>query len=183
MFNSRFFEAVEGISPSARGELEITDTIQKLIDIGADVRAEVVTDSWIDTGKMTDLLAANHIVLEDIQSRDDGAEVEGSTLRGRVILERGARVINSVIQGPAVIGEETEIIDSYVGPYTSIYHHCLIRNTEIEASVVLERSRIEGPGSRIHESLIGRDVEVTGNSDKPRAYRLVLGDHSRIRAP
>jgi glucose-1-phosphate thymidylyltransferase len=183
MFNSRFFEAVEAVSPSARGELEITDTIQKLIDLGADVRAEVVHDSWIDTGKMTDLLAANRIVLEDIVGRDDGAEVEDSNLRGRVILERGARVINSVIQGPAVIGEETEIVDSYVGPYTSIYHHCLIRKTEIEASVVLERSRIEGPGSRIHESLIGRDVEVTGNSDKPRAYRLVLGDHSRVQAP
>jgi len=183
MFNARFFDAVEEIAPSPRGELEITDTIQKLIDLGADVRAEVVHDSWIDTGKMTDLLAANHIVLEDILSRDDGAFVEASTLRGRVVLQRGARVINSVVQGPAIIGEDTEILDSYVGPYTSIYHHCLLNKTEIESSVVLERSRIDAPGTRIHESLIGRDVEVTGNSEKPRAYRLVLGDHSRVQAP
>jgi glucose-1-phosphate thymidylyltransferase len=183
MFNNRFFEAVEQVKPSARGELEITDTIQKLIDMGADVRAEVVHDSWIDTGKMTDLLAANHIVLEDITSRDDGAFVDGSTLRGRVVLQKGARVINSVVHGPAIIGEETDIIDSYVGPYTSIYHHCHLLNTEIEASVVLERARIDGPGSRIHESLIGRDVEVSGSSEKPRAYRLVLGDHSRVQAP
>jgi glucose-1-phosphate thymidylyltransferase len=183
MFGPRFFEAVEQVQPSARGELEITDTIQKLIDLKADVRAEVVHDSWIDTGKMTDMLAANRIVLEDIVARDDGATVEGSTIVGRVALERGARVINSVIHGPAIIGEDTEVIESYVGPYTSIYHHSLLRNTEIEASVVLERSRIDGPGSRIHESLIGRDVEVSGSSEKPRAYRLVLGDHSRVQAP
>ncbi len=183
MFNRRFFEAVGQIRPSARGELEITDAIQKLIDFGADVRAEVVHDSWIDTGRMLDLLAANRIVLEDIEARDDGARLEGSTIRGRVVLEKGARVTNSVIHGPAIIGEETEITDTYVGPYTSIYHHCVLRNTEIEASVVLERSRIESPGSRIHESLIGRDVEVAGNSEKPRAYRLTLGDHSRVQVP
>ena len=184
MFNKRFFEAVEQVAPSARGELEITDTIQKLIDLGADVRAEIVRDSWIDTGKMGDLLAANRIVLEDIQSRqEEGAVVEGSTLNGRVVLERGARVLNSVIDGPAIIGVETAVIDSYVGPYTSIYHHCLLRNTEIECSVVLENSTIEGLGQRIHESLIGRDVELRGDSQKPQAYRLVLGDHSKVRVP
>ena len=184
MFNKRFFEAVEQVAPSARGELEITDTIQKLIDLGADVRAEIVRDSWIDTGKMGDLLAANRIVLEDIQARqEEGAVVEGSTLNGRVVLERGARVLNSVIDGPAIIGVETAVIDSYVGPYTSIYHHCLLRNTEIECSVVLENSTVEGLGQRIHESLIGRDVELRGDSQKPQAYRLVLGDHSKVRVP
>jgi len=184
MFNKRFFEAVEQVAPSARGELEITDTIQKLIDLGADVRAEIVRDSWIDTGKMGDLLAANRIVLEDIQARqEEGAVVEGSTLNGRVVLERGARVLNSVIDGPAIIGVETAVIDSYVGPYTSIYHHCLLRNTEIECSVVLENSTVEGLGQRIHESLIGRNVELRGDSQKPQAYRLVLGDHSKVRVP
>ena len=183
MFNSRFFEAVSQIKPSARGELEITDTIQKLIDLGADVRAEVVHDHWIDTGKFDDLLAANRLVLEDIEPDAEGAKVEGSTLHGRVVLQPGARVVNSVIHGPAIIGENTEVVDSYIGPYTSIYHDCHLRNTEIECSVVLERSRIESPGSRIHESLIGRDVEFSGEATKPRAFRLVLGDNSKVRVP
>ncbi len=184
MFNHRFFEAVEQVTPSARGELEITDTIQKLIDIGADVRAEVVHDSWIDTGKVVDILGANRIVLEDITPRrEDGAVVEHSTVSGRVVLERGARVVNSVIHGPAIIGEDTEVVDSYVGPYTSIYHHCRVLHTEIECSVVLENSVIDGLGKRIHESLIGRDVELRGDSQKPSAYRLVLGDHSRVSVP
>lgn len=183
MFNKRFFEAVEDVRPSARGELEITDTLQRLIDIGADVRAEVVRDSWIDTGKMGDLLTANRIVLEDITGFSDDALIENSKLSGRVVLQKGARVINSVIHGPAIIGEDTEVIDSYVGPYTSIYHHCRLEDTEIEASVVLERSTILNPGNRIHESLIGRDVFVSGDSHKPRALRLTLGDHSQIQVP
>ncbi len=183
MFNTRFFDAVEQVKPSGRGELEITDTIQKLIDVGADVRAEIVRDSWIDTGKMDDLLAANRIVLEDIQASADGATVEGSTINGRVVLQAGARVVNSVIHGPAIIGEDTQVIDSYVGPYTSIYHHCLIRDTEIECSVVLENSVIEGLGSRIHESLIGRNVELKRDGQKPQAYKLALGDFSKVRAP
>ena len=183
MFGPRFFNAVEEVKPSARGELEITDTIQHMIDLGDEVRAEVVRDSWIDTGKMGDLLAANRIVLEDMPSRSIGATVEGSTLSGRVVLEPGVRVINSTIHGPAIVGEDTEVIDSYIGPYTSIYHHCRLMETEIEASVVLERSVIENPGSRIHESLIGRDVIVRGASLKPRALRLVLGDHSTVQVP
>ncbi|HEY7270707.1 MAG TPA: glucose-1-phosphate thymidylyltransferase [Dehalococcoidia bacterium] len=183
MFNDRFFEAVEQITPSARGELEITDTIQRLIESAADVRAEVVHDRWIDTGKFDDLLAANRLVLDDIEACEVGATVEDSTLRGRVFLQPGARVVGSTIHGPAVIGENTEVIDSYVGPYTSIYHDCYIHSTEIEASVVLERSRIDNPGQRIHESLIGRDVELAGDASKPRAYRLILGDHSKVRVP
>ena len=183
MFGPRFFEAVEQVVPSARGELEITDTIQRLIDLKADVQAKIVRESWIDTGKMGDLLAANRIVLEDLDACTDGATVEASNISGRVVLQPGARVVNSVIHGPAIIGEETEVIDSYVGPYTSIYHHCRLFETEIEASVVLERSIIESPGDRIHESLIGRDVSVRGNSQKPKALRLVLGDHSTLQVP
>jgi glucose-1-phosphate thymidylyltransferase len=183
MFNRRFWDAVEQIKPSARGELEITDAIQKLIDMGADVRAEIVRDNWIDTGKVTDLLTANRIVLEDLSPRQEDAVVENSTINGKVVLETGARVSNSVIHGPAIIGEDTEISDSYVGPYTSIYHHCRIDRTEIECSVVLENSRIDGIGQRIHESLIGRNVELCGDSRKPQAYRLTLGDFSKVQVP
>ncbi|HLF78789.1 MAG TPA: glucose-1-phosphate thymidylyltransferase [Dehalococcoidia bacterium] len=184
MFGPRFFEAVEQVTPSARGELEITDTIQKLIDIGAHVRAEVVRDSWIDTGKMVDLLTANRICLDDVEPCTEGAEVDASSrISGRVVLQPGARIINSIIHGPVIIGENTEVIDSYVGPYTSIYHDCRLISTEIEASVVLERCSIDHPGARIHESLIGRDVSVSGASEKPRALRLTLGDHSRVQVP
>jgi glucose-1-phosphate thymidylyltransferase len=183
MFGPRFFEAVDQVRPSDRGELEITDTVQKLIDLGADVRAVVVRDSWIDTGKMVDLLAANRIVLEDLKACTDGASIEGGSITGRVVVQPGARIVNSVIHGPAIIGEDTEVIDSYVGPYTSIYHHCRLIDTEIEASVVLERCVIDNPGARIHESLIGRDVSLSGASEKPKAFRLVLGDHSRVQVP
>ena len=183
MFNKRFFEAVEQIQPSARGELEITDTIQKLLDTGADVRAEIVRDAWIDTGRLVDLQAANRIVLDDMEPTLDGAQIEGSKINGRVVVEAGARVVNSVIDGPAIIGENTEIVDSYIGPYTSIYHDCRIVETEIEASVVLERSVIERPGQRIFESMIGRDVVLGASNAKPQAMRLVLGDHSRIHVP
>ena len=183
MFNRRFFEAVDQIQPSARGELEITDTIQQLIDLGADVRAELVYDRWIDTGKMVDLLAANRIVLEDLVPATAGATIEDSQLTGRVVIQPGARIVNSIIHGPAIVGEDTEVIDSFVGPYTSIYHHCRVTGTEIEASVVLERSVIDRPNNRIYESLIGRDVVVNGDDGKPKALRLVLGDHSRIQVP
>jgi glucose-1-phosphate thymidylyltransferase len=184
MFNKRFFEAVEQIVPSARGELEITDTIQKLLDTGAEVRAEIVRDSWIDTGRLVDLQAANRIVLDDMEPTQDGAEVdEGSKITGRVVVQAGAKVVNSVIDGPAIIGENTEVIDSYVGPYTSIYHDCRIIETEIASSVVLERSTIERPGTRIYESMIGRDVSIGAGNARPQALRLVLGDHSRIQVP
>jgi len=183
MFNKRFFEAVELIKPSARGELEITDTIQKLVDMGADVRAEIVRDDWIDTGKMSDILEANHLVLEDIKGDLSRGTVEDSKIEGRVVLEPGARIVNSVVRGPAIIGQGTEVIDSYVGPYTSIYYGCRIVDTEIEASVVLERTTIENPGTGIHASLIGRDVIVSGHKERPRSLRSVLGDHSRVYLP
>jgi glucose-1-phosphate thymidylyltransferase len=184
MFNKKFFEAVEQITPSARGELEITDTIQRLLDTGAQVRAETVRESWIDTGRLVDLQIANRIVLDDLEPSSDGADVdESSKLTGRVVIQSGARVVNSVINGPAIIGENTEVIDSYIGPYTSIYHDCRIVETEIEASVVLERSSIVRPGTRIYESMIGRDVTIGAGGERPLALRLVLGDHSRVAMP
>jgi glucose-1-phosphate thymidylyltransferase len=183
MFGPRFFEAVANVSPSRRGELEITDTVQQLIDSGADVRAAIVHDSWVDTGRMADLLAANRVVLDDLQPNSDGATVEDSQVSGRVVLQAGARVVNSVVRGPAIIGEDTQVIDSYVGPYTSIYHHCRIEDTEIEASIVLERAVIQRPGRRISESLIGRDVTVGRGGSKPEAFRFVLGDHSQVQVP
>jgi glucose-1-phosphate thymidylyltransferase len=193
MFDSPVFEAVEAIRPSARGELEITDTIQYLIDHGYGVRAEVVEDCWIDTGKMDDLLAANRAILETLAPRSAGSVDAASRLEGAVVLEEGCRVEGSVIEGPAIIGERTRIINSRVGPFTSVYHDSLVRDSHLEGSVVLENTVIEGLGAPVRDSLIGRNVELRGGGPpagraggraaEGGCYCLVLGDYSRIRVP
>jgi glucose-1-phosphate thymidylyltransferase len=184
MFRSRVWDAIASIRPSPRGELEITDTIQWLLDNGSKVGAEVVDGEWIDTGKHDDLLAANRIVLEMLRHDDiRGTVDEASKLHGRVVLQAGCTIVNSVISGPAIIGERTAIENSYIGPFTSIDHDCQIVESEIAGSVVLENTKIKHLGHRIEQSLIGRDVELIGDDRKPRGYQLVLGDFSRVRVP
>ena len=173
MFDSPVFEAVEAIRPSARGELEITDTIQYLIDHGYGVRAEMVEGCWIDTGKMDDLLAANRAILETMAPRSAGSVDAGSRLEGAVVLEEGCRVEGSVIEGPAIIGERARIINSRVGPFTSIYHDSLVRDSHLEGSVVLENTVIEGLGAPVRDSLIGRNVELRGGGRAGAGGRLL----------
>jgi glucose-1-phosphate thymidylyltransferase len=132
---------------------------------------------------MADMLAANRVFLDDIEPDSAGAVIENSQLIGRVVIERDARIVNSVIRGPATIGQRTEISDSYVGPYTSIYHDCQLMGTTIENSIVLERCLLDNPGTPIHDSMIGRDVIVRNDGQEPRAMRLVLGDHSQVYVP
>jgi glucose-1-phosphate thymidylyltransferase len=182
-FDSSVFNAIERIRPSPRGELEITDTIQRLIDDGLDVQAQVITGRWIDTGKHDDLLEANHIILEQIEPAVLGSCDDSSKLQGRVVIQEGADVINSHIHGPAIIGERTRLINSYVGPFTSIYHDCVITDTEISGSVVLEHTTIEGIEHRIEHSLIGRNVQLRRHPRPSSTYRLILGDYSNIQAP
>ncbi len=180
MFDHHVFEAVDNIKPSARGELEITDTIQYLIDGGFYVHPHTIQGCWIDTGKMEDILEANRLVLEVLDGRIEGLVDAESQVGGRVVIEAGAEVRRSVIRGPVIIGERTRVINSYVGPFTSIYHDCLVDNCEIEQSIVMENCRLVDVGHRIVDSLIGRNVEVTRSQVKPLAHKLVLGDHSRI---
>ncbi|MEX0786769.1 MAG: glucose-1-phosphate thymidylyltransferase [Dehalococcoidia bacterium] len=182
-FDSNVFGALERIKPSARGELEITDTIQRLVDDGLDVHAEVISGRWIDTGKHDDLLEANHLILEDLQPDLQGSYDDASKIQGRVVLQEGSEVVNSRIQGPAIVGERTRIVNSYVGPFTSIYHDCLIADTEISGSVVLEGTRIEQVSHRIEHSLIGRNVELRGHERRPHGYTLILGDFSKLHMP
>ncbi len=181
MFDHHVFEAVEAIRPSWRGELEITDAIQWLIDAGYRVYPYIHRGWWIDTGKPIDMLEANNRVLEELEPRVEGIVSADSLIKGRVIIERGAQIVNSVIRGPAIIGEETRVINAYIGPYTSIYHHCLIENCEIEHCIVLEHTRILNVPHRIEDSLIGRNVEITRAEARPRAYKLTLGDNSQVR--
>ncbi len=183
MFDHHVFEAVERIKPSARGELEITDTIQYLIDSEFDVQAEVLDRRWIDTGKMDDILDANRMVLQSLTPANDGQVDERTRVYEPVILEKGARVVNSVLRGPLVIGEDTEVVDSYVGPFTSISHHCRLKGVRVGSSIVLEHTTMENTHWPIERSLIGRFVTLRGGHAVGGSYSLTLGDHSQIEMP
>jgi glucose-1-phosphate thymidylyltransferase len=179
MFRPSVFEAVNHIQPSARGELEITDTIQYLVDKGLNVRAHKLTDAWVDTGRIGDMLEANRLVLDVMNAKNEGV-VENSTIEGRVILEAGARVVNSKIRGPAIIGKNTRVENAFVGPYTSIHRDCVVRDCEIEHSIVLENSHLEDLHTRIADSLIGRNVQITRAEGHTKTIRLMLGDFSQV---
>ena len=179
LFTPVIHEAVAGITPSARGELEITDAIQWLIEHHHAVRHEVLTGWWLDTGKKDPLLESNRRVLETIEARIDGKVDDASRVDGRVIVEEGAEIIGSHVRGPVIIGARTRIVDSYLGPFTAVSSDCEITDSELEHSVVLEHSRIIGV-PRLMDSLLGRHVEVTRSGLRPAATRLMLGDHCTI---
>jgi glucose-1-phosphate thymidylyltransferase len=182
MFRSSIHKAVRAIEPSARGELEITDAIEWLIQSGCDVQSHMVTGYWKDTGRLQDMLECNRQVLESIEPSNDGFVDEHSNLVGRVVVEEGARIIRSTVRGPAIIGPGTEVVDSYIGPFTSVYHGCKITNTELEHSIILEDCIITGV-SRIEDSLLGKSVTVGVSDQQPRAHRLMLGDNSLVTLP
>ena len=179
LFDGHVHEAVRAIEPSWRGELEITDAIQWLIDHGHRVNHEVLDGWWIDTGKKDPLLQCNRLVLETLEGRVEGTVDATSRIEGRVVVEPGAEVIHSRILGPAIIGTGARVERSYIGPFSSIAPDCEVVDSELEHSVVLTRSRIVDV-PRITDSLIGRDVEVTRSDRRPRALRLMLGDHSVV---
>jgi glucose-1-phosphate thymidylyltransferase len=180
MFDETIWQAVEAIRPSWRGELEITDAIQWLIEHQHHVYPYVHDGWWIDTGKKDDMLEANRLVLEEMQPGVQGYVDRDSQLIGKVIVEAGAEIINSTIRGPVIIGEHCRIINAYVGPFTSIYHHTIVENSEVEHSIILEHSTLRDLPYRLEDSLIGRNVEITRSPLKPKAYRLMLGDNSTV---
>jgi glucose-1-phosphate thymidylyltransferase len=183
MLDSNVFEIIERQRPSERGELEITDALQGLIDGGRRVEAEVLDRYWIDTGKMDDILNANRIVLGTLSSRVEGDVDEKSHVEGAVVLEPGARVSNSKLRGPLIIGRDTQVTDSEIGPGTSIDHDCVIRGCRIEDSIVMGNTRLESIQWPVVQSLIGRHVDLRGAHAHEGGYRLTLGDHSRIELP
>jgi glucose-1-phosphate thymidylyltransferase len=180
MLDHNFFSAAEGLTPSARGELEITDALTRLLEMGCDVRPQMVERYWIDTGKHIDMLDANRLVLDALEGRIDGVVDRESRLDGRVVLEKGAQITRSVVRGPAIIGAGATITDAYIGPYTAVGEGCVVTSSEIEHSIVLENSVIEDIATRIEDSLIGRNVRVTRTTTKPRAHKLLLGDNSNV---
>jgi glucose-1-phosphate thymidylyltransferase len=182
IYDHHIFEAVHNIHPSARGELEISDAHQYLIDHGYEVGYSEITGWWKDTGKPEDLLEANRLILDRIlQPTDNEGKVDSSSdIAGKVILEKGAQIIRSQIRGPVIIGENTVVENSYIGPFTSIHHGCEIRNSEVEYSIVLENCRIIDVHTRIERSLLGREVEIVKCSSKPLTQKFIVGDQSRI---
>lgn len=179
LFTQAIHEAVSSLKPSWRGELEITEAIQWLLDNGRTVNSTTITGYWKDTGNVTDMLEVNRLVLEGIELRLDGTVSDDSEIIGRVVVEAGAQVKNSRIVGPAIIGAGSTVTGSYIGPFTAIDEGCLVDDSEIEYSIVLSRASIRGV-RRIEASLIGHDAEVTPAPRVPRAHRLVLGDHSKV---
>lgn len=180
IYDHHIFEAVNSIKPSQRGELEISDAHQYLIDHGYRIGFSEITGWWKDTGKPIDLLEANRLVLEHLQPRVEGEVDKASYTTGNVIIEKNARIKNSHIRGPVIIGQNSVIENSYIGPFTSIYNNCYIRNSEIEFSIILNDCQILDIGVRIESSLLGSDVHLTKSSPKPAAHRFIIGDQSRV---
>jgi glucose-1-phosphate thymidylyltransferase len=179
MFTPAIHEAAEAIEPSGRGELEITDAIQHLVDRGLRVEPHVVRGWWKDTGRLDDMLEANRLILDNLETRVEGDLVE-SQADGRVVIEPGARLERSTVRGPAVIGAGARLVDAYVGPYTAVGEACVIRNAEVEHSILLAGSSVEDLNGRMESSLLGRNVAVRRDGRSPRAYRFMVGDNSEI---
>ena len=179
LFDKTIHDAVRAIKPSARGELEITDAIQWLVDEGFRVRQEILSGWWIDTGKLTPLLEANRLLLEKIETRVDGEVDATSVLDGRVVVEAGARIVNSTLRGPLVIGRGTLIENSFIGPFSAVGASCEVCHSEVEHSVIMEGSKVLDI-KRLEDSLIGKETVISRTQIRPRALRLMIGDHCQV---
>lgn len=179
LFTALIHDAARAIEPSARGELEITDAIQKLVDDGRRVDPHVVQGWWKDTGRLDDMLEANRLILDTIERRIDGT-LTGSTVDGRVVIEAGAVLERSSVRGPAIIGKGARIVDAYVGPYSAIGDRCTIERAEVEHAIMLEGSSVRDLDARMESSLLGREVTIARSLGQPRAYRFLVGDRSDI---
>ncbi len=183
MFDHNILDSARRIRPSARGELEITDAIQDLIDRGLAVHPHLVRGWWKDTGKPEDILEANRIVLETMEPRQGRVSLERSSVEGRVVLGEGVVLRDALVRGPVVIGDGVVIEHAFVGPYTAIGDGCHLAQCEIENSILMEGSEIRDLELRIDGALVGRNARITRRDHKPRAYRFVLGDNSEVAIP
>jgi len=179
LFTAKVFDSVRAISPSARGELEITDAIQDMVDRGLHVEPHIVTGWWKDTGKLEDMLEANRLILSTLE-RDVRGDAIDSSIEGPVVVGEGSRLERCTVRGPVAIGERCRLSDAFIGPYTSISHGVVVERAEIEHSIVLENSRISGLNARMCDSLIGKDVTISHADGRPAAYRFMVGDSSSI---
>jgi glucose-1-phosphate thymidylyltransferase len=181
LFGPSIFEAARGLKPSWRGELEITEAIDALIDSGKPVESRVVEGWWKDTGQLADMLEANRLVLEELVTEIEGEVDEASKIEGRVVIGPGATLKRSVIRGPAVIGPGACVEDAYIGPYTSIGEDVRVCRSEVENSIILSGSVVEDLGTRMEASLLGKEVKLTRSEGMPKTLRLLVGDKSEIK--
>jgi glucose-1-phosphate thymidylyltransferase len=179
MFTPLIHTAARSIEPSPRGELEITDAIQWLVDNDHAVESHVVRGWWKDTGRLADMLEANRLILETIERRVEGTLTD-SQVDGRVIVEAGAILERATVRGPAVIGKDAVVRDAYIGPYTAIGDSCVVESAEVEHSILLEGSSVVGLDGRMESSLLGKDVRIARDKRQPKAYRFMVGDNSEI---
>ncbi len=179
MFTAHIHAAARAISPSGRGELEITDAIQQLVDAGMRVEPHIVRGWWKDTGRLSDLLEANRLILDDLIGRIEG-ELIDSRADGRVVIEAGARLERTTVRGPAIVGAGAQLSDCYIGPYTAIGERCTISGAEVEHSSLLAGCSVRDLDGRMESSLLGRNVSVRRGDRQPRAYRFMVGDNSDI---
>lgn len=180
LFQPAIFEAARSLRPSWRGELEITEAIQALIDDGRKVQSEVVRGWWKDTGQLADMLEANRLVLEELEGELLGEIDDDSRVEGRVELAEGAQLVRSVVRGPAVIGAGARIEDAYIGPYTSVGDGVRICRSEVEHSIILADAVVEDLDTRMEASLLGRNVRLTRSDGPPKTLRLLVGDNCEI---
>jgi glucose-1-phosphate thymidylyltransferase len=179
MFTPQIHDAARTLAPSARGELEITDAIQHLVDSGMRVEPHIVRGWWKDTGRLEDMLEANRLILDNLLERVQG-ELIDSRVDGRVVIEPGARLERTTVRGPSIVGAEARLSDCYIGPYTAIGERCTIAGAEVEHSILLEGASICDLDGRVESSLLGRNVTVRRGEHQPRAYRFMVGDNSDI---
>lgn len=179
LFDKSIHEAVASISPSLRGELEITDAIDWLLERGLSVRSSVVDGYWKDLGEPEALLEGNRLALEGITADIRGLVDASSRIEGRVLVEEGAEIRGSLVRGPAIVGAGAIITDSFIGSYTSIGPRCTVTRSEIEYSIVLADSSVEDI-MRLEGSVLGKGVRLSKRRSRPSALRLVVGDHSVV---
>lgn len=179
MFNRNIFNAIDNITPSARGELEITDAIQYLIDQDGTVLSHIVSGWWKDTGKLQDMLEANRMYLDTVESSMKG-EVINSKVEHRVVVGNNSTIKDSTVRGPVVIGDNCFIEDSFIGPFTSVGDNVNIKNSEIENSIIMEHCKIIDIEASITDSLLGKMAQVRRSSEKPKRHRLMIGEMSSV---
>jgi glucose-1-phosphate thymidylyltransferase len=183
IFDHNIYTAIDAIKPSARGELEITDAIEYLIENNYDVEPHHVSGWWKDTGRPEDIIEANRFILDGIKTDIQGKINGNSQIVGRVQIEKGTEINDSIVRGPVAIGKNCRINNSFVGPYTSIGDGVVLENSEIEHSVMMGNSSIRNIAGRIDNSLLGRNVTVSKIETKPHVYKLIHGDNSSTELP
>ncbi|MFC1745689.1 glucose-1-phosphate thymidylyltransferase [Candidatus Riflebacteria bacterium] len=179
-FKPSIFKVIETLEPSKRGEIEITDAIQKLIESGARILPQLVGGWWRDTGNAVDIIDTNLMMLDEMDDSRNGIIDENSEIRGRVVVKEGARIVSSSLRGPILVGKNAVVENSFIGPYTVLGRETKLINSEIEHSVVMAGSKIQDVEGRIESSLIGHHVEIRRKKVKPEIHQFIIGDNSQI---